>query len=181
MVSQETFGEPWSERNPNRVRLSHPAMVVYGHPDLDKAHEFASNFGLREVGRSADGCTISYAGYGTQPVCYVAKQTDVPKHLGYFFEASSEDDLEKAAKVPGAGPITPLDLPGGGKAVTITDPSGCLFGVVYGVEKKSSGTTTEDVLPLNVPADTDSDQEKKPRKGKFQRNYSILDASGFGC
>jgi hypothetical protein len=173
MVSQDTFGEPWKESNPKRVQVEHPAFAIYGHPDLDKAHEFLVNFGLHEVARSKDGKTVSYAGYGTQPVLYVAKKTEKPEYFGYFFEAKSEEELKKASEVPGAGPIIALGLPGGGKAVTIKGPDGLPFGVVFGQQKKQSGKAPDDVLPFNWPADTDKDNTKKPRKGKFQREQAL--------
>lgn len=61
--------------------------------------------------------SINFVGYDIEPVSYVAQEIDEAQLLGYYLEAASQEDFDKAAKVPGAGPVTPLQTPGGGYAI----------------------------------------------------------------
>ncbi|KUL81457.1 hypothetical protein ZTR_09858 [Talaromyces verruculosus] len=157
--------QPWGKENPDRVKLLGPVCVAYGHPDLEKTHKYLTDFGLVEAIRK-DG-DVYYRGYGVQPVVYIAKETPVPEFLGVYFEAASLSELEKATKVPGAGAIS--DFVAGGKVVTITDPSGIPFHVVFGLEKRDFTPPKEDSQPYNFPAPADDDVQAKPRRGTFHR------------
>ncbi|KAL5610613.1 hypothetical protein FOBRF1_006730 [Fusarium oxysporum] len=129
-MSSQLRDEPWKAPNPDRVRLLRLARAVYRYTSLEAAEKFLTEFGLQEVGRSQDPPSISFVGYDTQPVSFVAEQGDTSQLVGYYFEAASQEEFDKAAKVPGAGPVTPLTTPGGGYSITIKDPSGKPFGVV---------------------------------------------------
>jgi catechol 2,3-dioxygenase-like lactoylglutathione lyase family enzyme len=48
------------------------------------------------------------------------------------FEAASADDLAALAQLPGASAVLPLDEPGGGWRVRLTDPDGFAVEVVHG-------------------------------------------------
>ncbi|KAL3464930.1 Glyoxalase/Bleomycin resistance protein/Dihydroxybiphenyl dioxygenase [Aspergillus heterothallicus] len=161
--------EPWKVENPSRVRLTRPVRAVYGHTDLEAARKFLTEFGLREVGSSQDGDALYFSGLDSHPVSYVAQKSETSQILGYYFEAESQEDFDKAAKVPGAGPVRELKTPGGGYSVTITDPTGQPFGVVYGIEKTDFVPPPRQVQPYNYPAADDQDKENKPRRGKYQR------------
>lgn len=125
----------------------------------------------REVGRSQDPPSISFVGYDTHPVSFVTQKVDAPQLLGYYFEAASQEDFDKAAKVPGAGPITPLETLGGGYSITIIDPTGLPFRVVCGVEKREYDPPPKELLSYKYPAASDWDEEKKPRRGKYQSKW----------
>ena len=161
--------QPWAKENPDRVKLLGPVCVAYGHPDLEKTHKYFTDFGLVESFRK-DGA-VYYRGYGVQPVVYIAKETPVPEFLGVYFEADSFGELEKATKVPGAGAIS--DFVAGGKVVTITDPSGFPFHVVFGLEKREFTPPNEASQPYNLPAPTDDDVQAKPRRGTFHRTSTL--------
>jgi hypothetical protein len=159
---------PWARSNPNRVKLRRPARVAYGHPDLYLTHDYLVDFGLTEVERQLKPQeNIYYRGYGGQPVLYVAVKTEQPEFLGVFFEADSMDELEKASKIPGAGPVEDLKHPGGGKVVDIIDPSGIPFHVIYGMSKRDFTPRFDEVQPQNYPATEESDVAAKPRRGVF--------------
>lgn len=71
-------------------------------------------------------------------------------------------DLERAARLPGAGDIQALDdAPGGGRLVTITDPDGFPVNIIFGQEAKEAGSNPNK-LPLNYGME-------KERARKFQR------------
>jgi hypothetical protein len=81
-------------------------------------------------------------------------------------EAATHDDLTRAAALPGAGPIRDSDFPGGGKVVTINDPDGVRFNVVWGQNLVSVRPTPKGADVFN-PAQLLDDE--KPRRGKYQR------------
>ncbi|TVY61448.1 Metapyrocatechase 2 [Fusarium oxysporum f. sp. cubense] len=173
--------EPWKAPNPDRVRLLRPARAVYSYTSLEVAEKFLTEFGLREVGRSEDPPSISFVGHDTQPVSFVATQSDNSQLVGYYFEAASQEDFDKAARVPGAGPVTPLSTLGGGYSIKITDPTGQPFGVVYGIEKRDYDPPPKEIRPYNFPAAGDWDEENKPRRGEYQRlKYGRVPVFKFG-
>ncbi|KAI9149639.1 Cupin-domain-containing oxidoreductase virC [Paramyrothecium foliicola] len=158
--------ELWRKPNPNRVNVTRPAWVHYGHPDLEKAHKFILDFGFVEAGRTSNPDRVFYRGYNDQPVLYVSEKTDQPLFFGGALEASSQEDLDKAAKLPGAGPIRNSDLPGGGKVVTIVDPENVPINIVYGYQTIDRGQEPPTVSAMNVPNVSD---DAKARKGTYQR------------
>lgn len=163
---------PWLLQHEGKVRLTNPVCVAYGHPDLDKAHQFLIDFGMVESHRAKgpDGRdTICYRGYGIQPVIYISKQTPTPEFLGVFFEAASEADLEKATQVPGAGQIEKWES--GGKVVNIIDPCGGRFHVVFGMQKREFSPRVGEIKAINYPAAKDDNPISKPRRGEFHRQF----------
>lgn len=162
---------PWLKANANRVKLSEIACVGYGHPDLVKTGKYMKNFGLVESWREElDGVEIVYyRGYGTQPVVYIARKSSAPEFLGAFYEAASEQELAKASNVPGASAVK--DWICGGKIVDIVDPSGMPFHVVYGHSKRKFTPRTGEILPQNYPAASDMNEEAKPRRNQYHREF----------
>lgn len=86
--------------------------------------------------------------------------------FGGAFEAATEDDLKRAAALPGAGSILDSEFPGGGKVVRIRDPDGVLFNVVYGYETLAVRPPPKSAEVFNVAQQND---DEKPRLGKYQR------------
>lgn len=164
--------ETWLKENPDRVLLQSIVCVKYGHPDLAAIHRYLEDFGLVKGHEGTDNegrhC-VYYAGYGTQPVVYIAAQTPAPIFLGVYFEAQSKADFEKTTKVPGAGSRIPfLD----GEAIPFTDMNGVPVHVVYGHSKKTfEAPTNHMLLPANYPAASDKDTIAKPRRNNYQRKY----------
>lgn len=105
-----------------RVQMVKLAHMRYQHPDLDEITTFLRDFGMHVAKRTDD--KIWYRGYGPDNYVYYAQKGE-KKFLGGTYEVESEAELEKASKIPGAGPIEELsDAPGGGKFMTIQDPEG---------------------------------------------------------
>ncbi|KAH7124320.1 Glyoxalase/Bleomycin resistance protein/Dihydroxybiphenyl dioxygenase [Dactylonectria macrodidyma] len=158
--------KPWELPNLDRVYVVRPTWVHYGHPDLEASHAFLIDFGFQECHRTANPERIFYKGYNDQPVLYVAEKTDVPQFFGGSLEAKSLEDLERAAKLPGAGRIRDSDFPGGGKVVTVIDPDNVPINVVFGYETVERGDPPQSVNSYNFPQESD---DTKPRRGAFQR------------
>ena len=158
-----------------KINLLEPAFVEYGHPDLLKLDEYLKDFGLHAIDPpTASSEKVFYRGYGRQPVIYIASKNQEPKYLGVYFEVQSWADLENAEKLQGAtSNIRWLEQPGGGYSVSLRDPSGLPFHVVYGMEKLPFNPPKRDILLSNYPAASDEDTTAKPRRGKFQRKSSL--------
>ncbi|KAJ5502822.1 hypothetical protein N7463_005696 [Penicillium fimorum] len=162
---------PSQKSNPNRVHITRPAYVSYGHPDLDEASAFALDFGLIEVDRTESPVeTRFYRGYGDQPLVYVVTKTELPVFLGATYEVESALDLDRALLVPGAVKREIMDSqPGGGERVSISGPDGVPFHLIYGQSLVNRQEPPLQFEPLNYPADGDGNETRKPRRGKGQR------------
>jgi catechol 2,3-dioxygenase-like lactoylglutathione lyase family enzyme len=101
-------------------------------PDLDQQEEFLTEFGMVRVERTNDALYMR----GTDPdqFIHVTHKGD-PAFVGFAYNAASEEDLERVAKVPGASGVENMDEPGGGKRVRLTEPNGYQIEVVWGQEQ----------------------------------------------
>ena len=131
-----------------------------------QAHQFLLDFGFTECHRSSNPERIFYRGYNDQPINYISEKTDTPQFFGGSLEAASREDLERAAKLPGAGPIRACHFPGGGSIVTIVDPENVPINVIYDYGLVERLPPPKGADAFNKPS---VDDEKKPRKGSFQR------------
>jgi catechol 2,3-dioxygenase-like lactoylglutathione lyase family enzyme len=99
-------------------------------PDLDAAEEFLTHFGMVRADRTRTALYMR----GTGPSHHLhVTELGPAKFVGVAYEAASEDDLHRLAKVPGASAVEPIDEPGGGKRVRLTEPNGYQIEVVHGV------------------------------------------------
>ncbi len=120
--------------------LHHVHLCV---PDLTASRSFAKDFGLIEAAEQ-DGL-VYLRGCGPAAYHLVLEQADQPLMAGIAFEADGMDDLEFAIREHGATAVFDLAGPGGGKAVTLTDPEGNLVHLVHGVAKREP-----DALPAGL-------------------------------
>ena len=109
--------------------------IAYGRlrsPDLDVQEEFLTEFGMERVERTNDALYMR----GTDPdqFLHVTHKGD-PGFVGFAYYASSEEDLERLSKAPGASGVENMDEPGAGKRVRLTEPNGYQIEVVYGQEQ----------------------------------------------
>jgi catechol 2,3-dioxygenase-like lactoylglutathione lyase family enzyme len=113
-----------------KIKVKDMAYIRLRSPDLDKAEQFLTNFGLAKAARTANTLYMR----GTDPVqhLHVTEKGD-PKFLGFAYFAESEDDLKKLAGASGASGIEHLDEPGGGKRVRLTEPNGYQIEILHGV------------------------------------------------
>ncbi|KFZ03501.1 hypothetical protein V502_10900 [Pseudogymnoascus sp. VKM F-4520 (FW-2644)] len=112
---------------------------------------------------------IYYRGYGKDPYIYVASKSKDgrPRFRGPAFVVRTQEEFDKAAKLPGASVSDLEGAPGGGKKITFNRPDGTLFYIIYGQEERATDSveptaTHEQSGPFNKPFE-------KPRRGKFQR------------
>lgn len=105
---------------------------------------------------------IWYRGYGSDQYVYYARKGP-KKFLGGAFQVQSYEELERASQLPGASVIQQAkDAPGGGSLVTVTDPEGFPFNLIYGQQPVESKEPHPDKLTFNYT-------DEKPRVRKFNR------------
>ncbi|KAE8405431.1 Glyoxalase/Bleomycin resistance protein/Dihydroxybiphenyl dioxygenase [Aspergillus pseudonomiae] len=144
----------------DRVHLQRLGHMRYQHPSLDEIERFMLDFGMQIAKKTEE--EIWFKGYGPDPYVYYARKGP-KKFLGGAFVAQSQEEFDKASKLPSAGPVQDLgDAPGGGSIVTITDPEGFPFNVVYGQTTPATETKYPEHIILNYT-------DEKSRQRKFNR------------
>lgn len=135
--------------------------IAYGRlrsPDLDEAEAFLTTFGMV---RSARTKTALYM-RGTDPAHHLhITELGPPAFLALGYYASSEEDLERLARLEGASPVEEIDEPGGGKRVRLCDPHGFGIEVVYGIQRLDPLPVRRNVLNWG--------NEKLRRRGELCR------------
>lgn len=113
------------------AKVSDLAFARLQSPDLDIAEQFLTDFGLVRVERTADALYMR----GTGPAHHIhVTHRGEPRFVGLAFFAAEEADLERFARLPGAGGIEHLDEPGGGKRVRLADPLGYQMELTWGMQ-----------------------------------------------
>ena len=139
------------------VKALELAYVRIQVPDLDKAERFFNMFGLRTNIRTADRLYLR----GTGPehhllVAHLGEQ----RLLGTAFELANEADLKRASQIEGASAIKPIEGPGGGRHVILTDPDGNQVELVHGITR---------VDPIDVPK-----QHFNSASGRVRRRNEVV-------
>ena len=122
------------------IKVEDVAFVRFRAPDLDRMRSYLVDFGLAES-EAGDGEPLFMRGRGPAPFVHVTEPGE-PAFLGFGFRASSVEDLKALAAHSGAA-VEPLDAPGGGSVVRLTDPDGFIVEVV-------AGQASADSLPLET-------------------------------
>ncbi|HZR80090.1 MAG TPA: VOC family protein [Candidatus Binatia bacterium] len=117
------------------IKVSDLAYVRFRAPDLDRAEAFLTDFGLVRAARTASALYMR----GSDAFHHVhVTELGEPAFVGVGLRAESVADLEAIARAPGAGPVEPIDEPGGGLRVRLVDPNGIALEVVHGMEGVSA-------------------------------------------
>lgn len=130
------------------MRLKALHHVRFQVRDLDKQERFGTDFGLITAERTADRLVMHTRG-GDQ-CAYVAVKGDSDKFIGLAFEVDDAASLDEAVTDLGASAVENLDLPGGGRSVSLTDPDGNTVMLVHGVTRADAGDAYPELL-LNTP------------------------------
>ncbi|HEY2049553.1 MAG TPA: VOC family protein [Caulobacteraceae bacterium] len=110
------------------IRIEDLAYVRFRAPDLALMRAFLDDFGLT-VTEAGERRLVARSS-GPAPVAHVTELGE-PGFAGVAFRAERVEDLERIATAEGAA-VEPLDLPGGGVVVGLTDPDGHRVEVVAG-------------------------------------------------
>ncbi|KAB2381354.1 VOC family protein [Actinomadura montaniterrae] len=112
--------------------ISGMAYVRLSAPDLGRMQAFLEDFGMVTVAR--DARRLYMRGIGDSPFLHVTELGD-PGAAGFAYDLADPERLAEAAKLPGAGPVEPLDAPGGGERVRLRGPDGLGIELVAGRER----------------------------------------------
>lgn len=109
------------------IKIEDIAFVRFRAPDLAQMQGFLEDFGLSV---SEHDERLFARGAGPSPFLHVTERGD-PGFTGLGLRAASLDDLQALAATEGAQ-VQPLDAPGGGHVVALTDPDGHRVEVIAG-------------------------------------------------
>ncbi|MHB8381784.1 MAG: VOC family protein [Candidatus Binataceae bacterium] len=139
------------------IKIQDVAFVRFRAPDLDAMEAFLIEFGMMRADRTND--TLYMRGTDGDPFVHVTHRGE-PGFAGLAFEAGSPADLEMIARADGVS-VTPLEGPGGGSVLRLTDPNGFAVEVVAGREPAS---------PIIVPrAEPSNNSYETPRLNVLKR------------
>jgi catechol 2,3-dioxygenase-like lactoylglutathione lyase family enzyme len=110
------------------IKIQDVAFVRFRAPDLDAMEQFLTEFGMVRADRTTDA--LYMRGFDSDPYLH-ATHLGEPTVLAIGLEAASLKDLETLAADEHAS-IEPLDGPGGGSVVRLTDPNEFRVEVVAG-------------------------------------------------
>lgn len=112
------------------IKAADLAYVRVRVPDLNRAETFMQDFGLVRADRTSNALYMRGAGPGHH--IHITEEGPA-KFLAMGFAAESEEDLNRLSRLPGASKVEPIDEPGGGQRVRLTDPDGHGVEVVHGI------------------------------------------------
>ncbi len=112
------------------IKIEDVAFVRFRAPDLGGMRGFLDDFGLTAV--EATDMRLVMRGASMAPVLHVTELGE-PGFAGLAFRAAGVADLERLALAEGAT-VEDLELPGGGKVVSLSDPDGHRVEIVAGQE-----------------------------------------------
>lgn len=114
---------PQPARHPSPItRAKALAYLVFERPDLDRASDFLTAFGLKPVQRSEDACF--FRATTSAPFVYRVDRGARPRFAALAFDVDDRAALEALAALHEASGIEAEDGPGGGERVRLKDPSG---------------------------------------------------------
>ncbi len=111
------------------IKVTDVAFVRFSAPDLDAMERFTEAFGLVKNERVGD--TLYCRGTDPEPFVHVTHLGE-PGFRGVAFDAASANDLAAASQIEGASAVEPIEEPGGGHRVRLSDPDGFSVEIVNG-------------------------------------------------
>jgi len=118
-------------RNP-LVKVTDLAWLEFEKPDLNRAEVFARDFGFQITARTEQDLWLRGTFAGSP--CMVIRRGPTSRFIGPAFRAAERSDLDRLARASSAD-VSRADVPGGGSAVDLFDPSGFPVRVVYCAEQ----------------------------------------------
>lgn len=106
------------------------AKVIFQISDLEQQEQALLDFGLLTSLRTER--KLLMRGYGEEHHIHETRLGDENRFIGIAIEVSSEEELERLAKLPGSGPVEENDDPDGGLIVRMKTPDGFEVNAVYG-------------------------------------------------
>lgn len=109
------------------IKVEDVSHVAFRAPDLGRMERFLRDFGLETW---TEGDRLYARGIGPAPYLHVTEPGE-PGFVALGLRAASVDDVVALGRAEGVAPRA-LDRPGGGLAVTLSDPDGHVVEIVAG-------------------------------------------------
>ncbi|MFF7380842.1 VOC family protein [Streptomyces massasporeus] len=169
---------PGRSRNPV-IKVADLAWLEFQKPDLERAEVFARDFGFQVAART--GTELWLRGTFAGPPCMVIRLGRTSRFIGPAFRAAERADLDRLARATGAA-VRDCDVPGGGRAVDLLDPSGFPVQVVH-VPDLLPALPGQQPLLLNTGTDRrriDATQRPPREPSRIQRlGHVVLETRRF--
>ncbi|PWR18298.1 VOC family protein [Zavarzinia compransoris] len=112
------------------VRIADVAYLRFGRRDLDTATRYFADFGLTVAARGADA--VYFRGVLPQAHIVIVERAPHDSFLALGLRAAGDGDLDRLARAHDEDVRTSAE-PGGGRILSLTDPSGFRVEVVHGL------------------------------------------------
>jgi catechol 2,3-dioxygenase-like lactoylglutathione lyase family enzyme len=122
--------------------------LIFERPDLDTAEEFLTELGLRIVQRTPQ--TLYARGTEASAYCYRVQLARQSRFVGLGLSVATHSELAALCQHAGGAAIAPVNHPGGGLCLRLTDPAGFVVEVLHGQEL-SEALTVREPLAMNTP------------------------------
>lgn len=131
------------------VKADALAFLIFERPDLVQCEKFLTDFGLQLIRREPDALYLRAS--GSEACCYVVRRGTQARFVGLGFELRDSADLDLLVQQADARPVSTSEIPGGGKAVQLTDPLGHEVWALAGRVHGNAEVELEARLPTNTP------------------------------
>ncbi|QJS09195.1 2,3-dihydroxybiphenyl 1,2-dioxygenase [Streptomyces argyrophyllae] len=169
---------PGRARNPV-IKVADLAWLEFEKPDLDRAEVFARDFGFAIAARTDQELWLRGTFAGSP--CMVIRRGRASRYVGPAFRAAERADLDRLARAMGSD-VRDIDVPGGGQAVTLLDPSGFPVRVVHCAEQLPA-LPGQQPLILNTGTEgrrTNATQRPPREPSRIQRlGHVVLETRSF--
>lgn len=169
---------PGRSRNPV-IKVVDLAWLEFEKPDLERAEVFARDFGFAVAARTEEALWLrgTFAG----PPCMVIRRGHASRFVGPAFRAAERADLDRLAAATGHT-ARDINVPGGGKSVSLLDPAGLPVRVVHCAEQLPA-LPEQPPLILNTgtePRRTNTTQRPPREPSRIQRlGHVVLETRSF--
>ncbi len=137
------------------TKASQLAFLMFEKRDLGRAERFWHDFGLLTVSRTADRLVMRAA--GSSPAVLVATRAKRSRYAGAAFLVPDGVDLPNVARQMGGHDVPAESVPGGGRAIQLSDPDGNAVWLIQGWGRV-------DPLPLRAPLTNDANALTQTRR-----------------
>lgn len=156
------------------------SYLVFERPDLSRADDFLTSFGLQVMHQGVD--TRYYRGTAPAPYCYRVHHASESRFVGFGLSVDTRAELEALARLPGSTSIVPAKHPGGGELVRLTDPAGFMVEAVFGQEAAAALPERAPLLlqSLAAPVRVNATQRLDPAEPPLRRlGHVVLEVVDF--
>lgn len=145
------------------VKVDQLTYLIWDVENIDKQEGFLKDFGMLTHEKS--GQSLYMRGYNSNPYIYYGRKAKKSAFKGLGLSVNSRQELEALAHYT-KQTIQPINRPGGGEMISLTDPNGVEVQVCHGIAQLEKIETRRKTLPVNAP-------DHRPRVNAGQRTPMV--------